>query len=122
MRRLNAKTVSLLTPYIDAVHEREAAFLRANGFVLKGSANLGINTNAEMANLDPARLLDWATRSVDAGADACLLSCTAIKSAPVIAELEKVSGLPVLTQSMAWYLLRSSGDDRIDAYGRLFSI
>jgi maleate isomerase len=125
LRRLNAKTVSLLTPYIDAVHDREAAFLRANGFALKGSANLGINTNAEMADLDPARILDWATRSVDASADACLLSCTAIKSAPVIAQLEKVSGLPVLTsnQSMAWYLLRSSGiDDRIDAYGRLFSI
>lgn len=35
------------------------------------------------------------------------------------------SGLPVLTsnQSMAWHLLRSSGiDDRIDGYGRLFSI
>jgi maleate isomerase len=125
LRRLNAKTVSLLTPYIDAVHEREAAFLKANGFVLKGSGNLGINTNAEMANLDPARLLDWATRSVDVSTAACLLSCTAIKSALVIAQLEKASGLPALTsdQSMAWHLLRSSGiDDRIDGYGRLFSI
>ena len=80
-------------------------------------------TNTEMANLDPATLL--AARSVDAGADACLLSCTAIKSAPVIAQLEKTSGLPVLSsnQSMAWRLLRFCGiDDRIDGYGGLFWI
>jgi len=124
LRRLNAKTVSLLTPYIDAVHEREVAFLEANGFTIKGSANLGINTNGEMAALRPETILDWATRTVDTSADACLISCTAIKSAPVIAQLEKTSGLPVLTsnQSMAWYLLRSSGiNDRVNDYGRLFS-
>jgi maleate isomerase len=125
LRRLNAKTVSLLTPYIDAVHEREVAFLTENGFAIKGSANLGINTNTEMARFGPERLLDWAGRNVDCNADACLISCTAIKSAPVIAQLEKASGLPVLTsnQSMAWHLLRSTGiDDRVDDYGRLFAI
>jgi maleate isomerase len=124
LRRLNAKTVSLLTPYIDAIHQREAAFLEANGFTVKGSVNLGINTNAEMARLSPDRILDWASRHVDAGADACLISCTAIRSAPVIAALEKASGLPVLTsnQSMAWYLLRSSGIDAGGSdYGRVFS-
>jgi maleate isomerase len=124
LKRLNAKTVSLLTPYIDAIHEREAAFLEANGFAVKGSANLGINTNGEMASLSPGTILDWAARNVDAGADACLISCTAIKSAPAIAQLEEISGLPVLTsnQSMAWHLLRSSGiDDRINGYGRLFA-
>ncbi len=125
LKRLNAKTVSLLTPYIDAVHEREVAFLEANGFAVKGSANLGVNTNAEMASLSSETIFDWARRNVHAGADACLISCTAIKSAPVIAQLEKASGLPVLSsnQSMAWYLLRSSGiDDRINDYGHLLSI
>jgi maleate isomerase len=125
LKRLNAKTVSLLTPYIDAIHEREIAFLTASGFAVKGSANLGINTNAEMAKLSPEAILDWATRNVDASADACLLSCTAIKSAPVIAPLEEAAGLPVLTsnQSMAWYLMRSSGiKDQVNDFGRLFSI
>jgi maleate isomerase len=124
LRRLNARTVSLLTPYIDGIHQREGAFLEANGFTVKGGANLGINTNAEMARLSSETILDWATRNVDASADACLISCTAIKSAPVIAALEKASGLPVLTsnQSMAWYLLRSSGiDAEVSDYGRVFS-
>jgi maleate isomerase len=125
LRRLNAKTVSLLTPYIDDVHAREAAFLEANGFGVRGSANLGINTNSEMAGLGPDKILDWAARHVDRSADACLISCTAIKSAAVIAQLERASGLPVLTsnQSMAWHLLRSSGiGDEIQGYGRLFTL
>jgi maleate isomerase len=61
---------------------------------------------------------------VDRRADACLISCTAIKSAPVIARLEQALGLPVLTsnQSMVWHLLRSNGiDGRVDGYGCLFS-
>ena len=124
LRRLKAKRVSLLTPYIDEVHVREIAFLEANGFELGGCANLGINTNADMATLKPEAILDWAMDKVDRCADACLISCTAIKSAPVIGRLEQVLSAPVLTsnQSMVWYLLRSNGiDGRVEGYGGLFS-
>jgi len=125
LKRLNAETVSLLTPYIDDVHAREVTFLEASGFVVKGSANLGVNTNSEMAGLRPDKILDWAALHVDRSADACLISCTAIKSAAVIAQLESLSGLPVLTsnQSMAWHLLRSSGiATEVENYGRLFAL
>jgi maleate isomerase len=124
LTQLNARRVSLLTPYIDDVHAREIAFLEASGFEVAGSANLGINTNSEMAGLSPETILDWARGAIDPRADACLISCTAIKSAPVIAELERISGIPVLTsnQSMAWHLMRSNGIDSGGAdYGRLFS-
>jgi maleate isomerase len=119
LRRLKAKRVSL-----DEVHAREIAFLEANGFEVGGCANLGINTNADMATLKPEAILDWAMDKVDRRADACLISCTAIKSAPVIARLEQALGLPVLTsnQSMVWYLLRSNGiDGHVEGYGGLFS-
>lgn len=125
LRRLNAGRVSLLTPYISEVHEREIAFLEANGFHVDGSACLGINTNTEMAELSPETLLEWAKDNFSPGADACLISCTAIKSAPVIARLEQVSGLPVLTsnQCMVWHLLRANGlDNDVRNYGRLFAI
>lgn len=124
LRHLKARRVSLLTPYIDEVHAREVAFLEANGLEAGGGANLGIDTNADMATLKPQAILDWAMDKVDRRADACLISCTAIKSAPVIARLEQASGLPVLTsnQSMTWHLLRSNGiDGRVDGYGGLFS-
>jgi len=125
LRRLKAARVSLLTPYIDEVHQREMAFLEANGFRVDGSACLGINTNTEMAELSPEMILQWARDRVSPRADACLISCTAIKSAPVIARLEQASGLPVLTsnQCMVWHLLRSNGiDSDARGYGCLFSI
>jgi maleate isomerase len=124
LRHLNAKRVSLLTPYIAEVHDREIAFLEAHGFRVDGSAHLGIDTNKEMATLAPEAILAWAGDKISPSADACLISCTAIKSAPAIAPLERLSGIPVLTsnQCMAWHLLRSRGiDGATGDYGRLFS-
>lgn len=123
LAHLKAGKVALLTPYIDDVHRREIEFLQANGVRVAGGAHLGIDTNAEMATLQPDAILEWASRNVADEADACLLSCTAIKSAGVIAPLETRCGRPVVTsnQAMMWHLLRSSGiDDAVGGFGRLF--
>jgi maleate isomerase len=125
LRRLGAKRVTLLTPYISEVHDREISFLETSGFSLAGGAYLGINTNAEMATLTPEEIAAWAQDRISVSADACLISCTAIKSAPAISSLEASRGVPVLTsnQCMAWHLLRSNGiDDDPGGFGRLFSI
>lgn len=125
LQRLEAKRVTLLTPYIEEVHEREIAFLEQNGFVVDGSAHLGINSNGDMAKLTPDQILAWARDKVSPRADACLISCTAIKSAPIIGQLEQQVGVPVLTsnQCMAWHLLASNGIGNLpESYGRLFSV
>ena len=125
LRRLGAKRVTLLTPYISEVHEREISFLEANGFSVEGSAYLGINTNSEMAKIAPETIAEWAKDKINTRADACLISCTAIKSAPAILPLERHGGVLVLTsnQCMVWHLLRSNGiDTDPGGFGRLFSI
>ena len=113
MAGLSARRITLLTPYIDEVHAREIRFLNDNGFQVVGGGNLGINTNTEMATLSPEAILEWARDKIGRDADACLVSCTAIKSAAVIAQLEDITGRPFVTsnQSMMWHLLRSSGID-----------
>lgn len=110
MSKLDARRVSLLTPYIDEVHLREVEFLEANGFAVEGVANLGIDTNARMSELEPEAILDWAQRNIGDASDVCFLSCTAIKSASIISALERTSGRPVITsnQCMIWHLLQSS--------------
>lgn len=123
LSKLDARRVSLLTPYIDEVHRREIDFLLANGFQVDGGANLGIDTNAQMSELEPEAILDWAQRNVSATADVCFLSCTAIKSAPVIAELERRCRKPVVTsnQGMIWHLLRSCEiAEPVTGFGMLF--
>ena len=123
---LNAERLSLLTPYIEDVHKREIDFLRAAGKVVVGDACLGINTNDAMARLSPDELLNWASGIVSTtpDADLCFLSCTALRSAPLIAPLEFLSGQPVITsnQVMVWYLLRSAGlTDAAVGFGTLFN-
>jgi maleate isomerase len=110
LSKLGARRVSLLTPYIDEVHLREVEFLEANGFHVEGGANLGIDTNAQMSELEPEAILNWAQRNISDASDVCFLSCTAIKSASVISALERTCGKPVITsnQCMVWHLLRSS--------------
>jgi maleate isomerase len=123
LSKLGARRVSLLTPYIDEVHLREVEFLEASGFPVAGGANLGIDTNAQMSELEPQAILEWAQRNVSDACDVCFLSCTAIKSASIISALERACGKPVITsnQCMAWHLLRSSSINApVAGFGTLF--
>jgi maleate cis-trans isomerase len=121
---LGARRVLLVTPYIAAVHEREVGFLAAHGIAVAGGGMLGLNTNAEMADLAPERIAAQARAAAVAtpGAAACFISCTAIRSAGLIAPLEAELGMPVVTsnQVMAWHMLRRCGiDDAVPGFGRL---
>ena len=107
---VRARRLLLVTPYLEAVHRREAAFLEAQGLTVAGGAWMGIDTNAEMGRCSPEEILGFA-RSHAGAADACLLSCTAIRSAGIIPALERELGMPVLTsnQAMVWHALRRFG-------------
>jgi maleate isomerase len=74
---LGAKRILLTTPYIAAVHEREIAFLAAHGCTVMGGDLMGINTNAEMAQIPPEAIAAQARGAARAapGADACFISC-----------------------------------------------
>ncbi len=122
LRALQATRLSLLTPYIDAVHWRENAFLTRQGFTVTSHANLGIDGNAEMARLPPLRIADWVLGHDHRDAEACFVSCTAIRSAGTIEALERELGLPVITsnQAMVWHVLERRGiAERVGGFGRL---
>jgi maleate isomerase len=127
LEALGAKRILLVTPYIAAVHEREIAFLAAHGCAVVGGDMMGINTNAEMAQIPPEAIAAQARGAARAapGADACFISCTAIRSAGVIEALETEIGMPVITsnQVMAWHVLRCLGlQDQPKGFGRLMTL
>ena len=127
LEALGAKRILLVTPYIPAVHEREIAFLAAHGCAVVGGDMMGINTNAEMAQIPPEAIAAQARGAARAapGADACFISCTAIRSAGVIEALETEIGMPVITsnQVMAWHVLRRLGlQDQPKGFGRLMTL
>lgn len=126
LAQLRVRRLVLVTPYIEPVHAREVAWLAAHGVAVAGGSCLGVNTNGEMARIPPATIAEQARAAVRAapGAEACFISCTAIRSAGLIAGLEAELGLPVITsnQVMAWHALRRLGiSDAVAGYGRLLA-
>jgi maleate isomerase len=122
LRKLKSKRIVLLTPYIPEVNAREAGFLKESGFEVLSATGLGLDTNTEMARLAPEAWLDLARNKRTDRADAYLVSCTAVRSAEVIGELERELGRPVVTsnQAIAWYCLRKAGiQDKVPGFGAL---
>ena len=118
LRALNAKKIVLLTPYIDSVNAH-------HGFEVIEEVGLGVNTNAEMAKLSPQIWVDLARKHQCEDADAYFISCTAVRSAEVIEEIEALVGRPVITsnQAMVWYALRKNAiANNQPGFGSLFSI
>lgn len=125
--------VSVLTPYIDAVHNDNVAQLRAAGVDVVTSMNLGFTVDA----MTSAASRDYITECADAllgdggHTDVVFIGCSAFRAmAPgYITELERhlsdrtQRSVAVVTsmQAFFWHMLRSAGiDDRIDDYGVLF--
>ena len=104
------------------MHQREIVFIENLGLQVVRDAALGIDTNDEMARLTPDALADWALAHQDDQADGYFLSCTALRTAELIAPLEARLGRPVLTsnQAMVWHALRDSGvEPTTGRWGRL---
>jgi maleate isomerase len=124
LQALKAKRIGLITPYIRAVNEREVKFLEAAGFEVLVDVGLAIATNAEMGREPPERWLELVKAHRDDRVDTYLVSCTAIRSAEVIDEIEQAVGRPVITsnQALVWYCLRQGGiPDRVKGFGRLLA-
>jgi maleate cis-trans isomerase len=126
LRVLDARRVLLVTPYVAPVHQREITFLADNGVTVVGGGCLGVDTNTEMARIDPEIIAEQ-VRAAASGvaADACFVSCTAIRSAGLIEDLEGILGMPVITsnQVLVWHALRALGVKRsVIGFGRLLNV
>ena len=122
LRAFEARKVVLLTPYIAEVNAREVKFLEGEGLEVLSETGLGLNTNTEMALLEPDIWIDVARKNTNSNADAYLVSCTAVRSAEVIDALEQELGRPVVTsnQAIAWHCLRRGGiGDKVRGFGAL---
>ncbi|HEX7007219.1 MAG TPA: hypothetical protein VF274_08770 [Alphaproteobacteria bacterium] len=122
LRTLGAKSIVMLSPYIDAINRREAAYFADAGFTILDCAGLDKATATEMMSVTPDEWRRFATAHRHPRADAYLLSCTTVRSAEVADALEGELGRPVVTSNTAtvWHCLRKMAiPDRIQGYGRL---
>jgi maleate isomerase len=120
LRALGASRIVLVSPYVQATNDREVTLLVHNGITVLRDKALAIEST--MGSVEPARWRAEVLAMRHPEADAYFVSCTAIKSADVIDDLERELGRPVITsnQAMLWHALRSAGiTDAVSGFGRL---
>lgn len=124
LRVLGLRRIVLLSPYTLPTHRREIAFVEQLGVEVVADASLELETNAEMARLSPETLEAWVLANRDARADGYFISCTALRTAELIAALEARLDRPMLTsnQLMVWHALQSAAlRPTTGGWGRLMS-
>ena len=101
LRKLGAKKISLLAPYIKPLTAKVVAYIEHEGIEVLDRISFEIPDNLEVGRRDPMRLLDDVKRLKIANADAVVLSaCVQMQSLPAIQAAEKMLGVPVTSTAV----------------------
>ena len=111
-RALGVRRISLLTPYTVATTAPMLRYFANAGLDVVSCICLGLDDDREMARISRASLIAAAREALAADAEALFISCTGVRSAAVVGEIEQATGRPVVTsnQAGAWMALRLGGD------------
>lgn len=123
LRALGARRISVLTPYTTETSEPMAAYFATKGFSIESFTSLGLDDDRLMSRLSGNSLIEAAVAATSPAADALFISCTALRSASVVADIEARIGRPVVTsnQASAWACLNHCRLPAPLAAGRLFA-
>ena len=122
LKTLQAQRIVIATPYLDEVNRREADYLEQAGFEVLSICGLNLEKDSDMVRVAPDYITEFALAQDHPDADAIFVSCGALRTLDVVAEIEARAGKPVVcsNQAMIWDCLRLAGiDDRFEGYGRL---
>ncbi|MCW4000988.1 MAG: aspartate/glutamate racemase family protein [Candidatus Bathyarchaeota archaeon] len=124
LRKLRAHKISLATPYIGEVTEREVSFLKENGFTTAKVCSLEIKDNLTIGRLT-AKDASILAADVDTPAsDAVFISCTNFCTFKTIASLDRQLAKPVVSSNSAtlWAALRVIKAEEHLSLGRLYDL
>lgn len=118
------RRLGLVTPYIDAVQQRIVAHYAALGIVCDSERHLGIQDNFAFSQVS-AEMLAGMIRTVAADRpDAIGVICTNLRAAPLVAALERETGIPIYDTiaTAVWKSLKVVGIDtaRVTGWGCMF--
>lgn len=124
LHRIGARRISVLTPYSVETSTPMAALFQAEGFALDRFTCLGMTDDRDMARIALDEIVDLAKAAVAPGSEALFISCTAVRAAGIIGQIEAAIGVPVLSSNYAaaWNVLRLCGDGGAAAPGHLMTL
>lgn len=100
LKKLGAKKVSLLAPYMKPLTDKVVAYIENEGVEVLDRICFEIPDNLEVGRRDPMRLLEDVKKLNIANADAVVLSaCVQMQSLPALEPAERMLGLPTTSTS-----------------------
>ena len=124
LNALGLKRIALVTPYAADVTSEMRDNLKAAGIAINAVASFNQSDDFKVARISSQSILD-AVEQIGArdDCDGVFVSCTSLRTLPIIAAAEARLGKPVISsnQALAWHLMRLAGmDDGPDTAGQLF--
>lgn len=120
---LGVRRIALVTPYLPETTQPMADYFAAAGLDVVTAQCLGVADDRDIARIDPASVVAAAVAADRPDAEGLFLSCTALRAAEVVDEIEARLGKPVVTSNQAaiWRITRHAGLD-LPGPGRLFGV
>lgn len=121
---VGARRICLIAPYVDAVNRRMRRYIMDQGHAVPVMASWNLEEDDKVARISPASIRDAV---LDVGrsdaADMVFVSCSSLRVAELVEELEAAIGKPVTSSNhaLAWHCLRLGGYDApVEGFGQLF--
>jgi len=124
LRAMGAQRISVLTPYSVATSTPMAKLFEAEGFAIDRFTCLDMEDDRDMARISLNAIVELAQDAMAKPSDALFISCTAVRAAGIIDQIEAAVGAPVLSSNYAaaWNVLRLLGDGGAGAQGHLMTL
>jgi maleate isomerase len=123
LRHLRARRIAVLTPYADTVNEEvERHFSEVEGFELVAKGSFKQPGDWQMNRVSPRDIYEAGMVLGREQVDALFISCTGLRTSPILEDLERALGKPVVAsnQAQAWDCLRLAGYHApVEGYGSL---
>ncbi|MCO7568205.1 aspartate/glutamate racemase family protein [Pseudomonas sp. S 311-6] len=111
LRSLDLGRLAVVTPYVPSINQLVARTLDSAGLEIVSARTFGQRDADDMFRTPAQAFLDAALEADSPDADGIFISCTGICVSPVIEELERRTGKPVVTsnQAIAWQCREIAG-------------
>ena len=123
-RALGARRICLIAPYVDEINRTMRDYIIGLGFEVPVMGSWNLSNDADVARITSETTCKAAEELAGGDdVDAVFVSCTSMRLAESIDELERVINKPVISSNSAtaWHCLRLAGyDDERQGFGELF--
>ena len=124
LTRTGARRFGLVTPYRDDVQEAIVRNYRGAGFECVAERHLRLQDNFSFSEVAADEIRRMVREVARERPDAITIFCTNLRGAPLVADLEAETGIPIYDtiSTVVWKSLQLAGVDtaRVRGWGRLF--